>query len=83
LPIARLGSIEAILKAMKELLHRRGVQEQACGALDNLAFNNAENKMKISKLGAKDQVRRAMAAANATENTKKYGQRLLDKLAQC
>ena len=37
--------------------------------------------MKISKLGSKDQVRRAMAAANATEDTKKWGQKLLDRLA--
>ena len=67
---------------MKELLHRRGVQEQACGALFNLSFN-AQNKVKISNLGAKDQVRRAMAAANATEKTKERGQDLLDDLAQC
>jgi len=82
LPIARLGSIEAILKAMKELLHRRGVQEQACGALFNLSFN-AQNKVKLASLGGEEQVRRAMAAENATEDTKKYGQMLLDRLAQC
>ena len=38
---------------------------------------------RIKATGAKDQVRRAMAAANATDDTKKYGQMLLDKLAQC
>jgi len=30
-----------------------------------------------------EHVRRAMAAANATEDTKKWGQVLLDKLARC
>ena len=58
------------------------VQKQACGALFNLSLV-AENKVKISNLGASDQVRRAMAAANATEDTKKWGQWLLDRLAQC
>ena len=54
----------------------------ACMALYNLSLV-AENKGKISKLGAKEQVRRAMAAANAADETKKLGQLLLDKLAQC
>ena len=58
------------------------MQEKACGALCNIS-HNPENQGKISKLGAEDPVRRAMAAANATENTKKWGQNLLDRLAQC
>ena len=80
--LSNLGGIEALLKAMKDHPTVPGVQEQACAALNNLS-GNAENKVKISKLGSKDQVRRAMAAANATENTKKWGQKLLDRLAQC
>ena len=76
--ISNLGVIEALLKAMKDHPAHPGVQEGACGALFNLSY-----KVKISKLGASAPVRRAMAAANATENTKEWGQKLLDKLAQC
>ena len=81
--LSNLGVIEALLKAMKDHPAHPGVQEGACGALFNLSANNAQNKVKISNLGAEDPVRRAMAAANAADDTKKYGQKLLDKLAQC
>ena len=47
------------------------------------AHNNAENNVKISNLGVEEEIRRAMAAANATEKTKEKGQKLLNKLAQC
>jgi hypothetical protein len=47
----------------------------------DLAANNAENKMKMKKAGVEEPVSRAKAAANATEDTKKYGQNLLDNLA--
>ena len=67
---------------MKDHPAHPGVQEKACAALLNLS-GNAENKVKIANLGASDPVRRAMAAANATENTKEWGQMLLDRLAQC
>ena len=77
--IAAQGGIEALLKAMKDHPTHPGVQEGACWALFNLSFN-AENKVKIFNLGVEEPVRRAMAAANATENTKKYVQKLLDKL---
>ena len=42
-------------------------------------------QQRIKKGGGEEQIRRAMAAANATENTvtKKWGQVLLDKLARC
>ena len=79
---ANLGGIEALLKAMKDHPTITEVQQQACAALYNLS-GNAENKVKISNLGAEEHVRRAMAAANATEDTKKWGQWLLDRLAQC
>ena len=78
----RVGGIEALVTAMQGHAADPGVQEEACWALFNLSLV-AENKVKISKLGASEPVRRAMAAANATENTKKWGQMLLDKLAQC
>jgi len=40
-------------------------------------------QQRIKKGGGEEQIRHAMAAANATENTKKWGQVLLDKLARC
>ena len=44
---------------------------------------STENKVKISALGVWERVGRAMGAANATENTKKWGQELLNRLARC
>ena len=67
--IGNLGGIEALLKAMKDHPAHPGVQEQACGALFNLAAN-AENKVKISNLGPEEPVRRAMAAANKQSSAK-------------
>jgi len=80
--IARLGGIEALLTAMKELPAHPEVQQQACLALYNLSLS-PESRAQIARLGAEEQVRRAMAAANATEDTKKWGQVLLDRLARC
>ena len=80
--ISNLGGIEALLKAIKDHPTVPEVQKRACAALFNLSLV-AENKVKISKLGAKESVRRAMAAANATEVTKEWGQELLNRLAQC
>ena len=80
--IANLGAIQALLKAMKEHPSEKEVQKQACWALYNLSFN-AENKTRIKKEGGEEVVRRAIAAHNATDYTKKKGQELLDNLAQC
>ena len=79
--IAQVGGIEALVTAMQGHATDPGVQEQACAALLNLSSNNPENKVKISNLGSEEHVRRAMAAANATEVTKRLGQWLLDRLA--
>ncbi len=38
--IVSLGGIEAIIKAMTSHKDHSGVQEKACGALRNLAFND-------------------------------------------
>jgi hypothetical protein len=49
-----------------------------------LAAGNDENRAQITGWGGgEEQVRRAKAAANTTENTKKRGQMLLSRLAQC
>jgi hypothetical protein len=55
------------------------VQEAACGALDNLTFNN-DNKAKAKSAGAEDAVKRAMALQDATAHTKRRGQKVLDRL---
>ena len=81
LEIANLGGIQAILKAMKDHATEAKVQEKACLALDYLSAY-AENKALMMGGGGEEVVRTAMAAANATDNTKKHGQKLLDALAQ-
>jgi len=86
--IANLGGIEALLKAMKEHASEAKVQEYACGALlvpgipvDEGLAGNADNKALIKREGGEEVVRRAMAAANATDNTKDYGLALLSHLS--
>jgi len=79
--IAALGGIEALLKAMEEHPAHAGVQEQACAALLNIGTSNRDRQQRIKRAGAAEQVGRAMAASNATDDTKKWGQMLLDRLA--
>ena len=67
---------------MKEHPSEEEVQKEACTALWSLAFN-ADNKPLIKKEGGEELVRRAISAPNATDYTKKWGQKLLDRLAQC
>jgi hypothetical protein len=55
------------------------IQEAACGALMNLTANNT-NKAKAKSTGAEDAVKRAMALQDATADTKKWGQIVLDRL---
>jgi hypothetical protein len=77
--IAAQGGIAAVVAAMRAHTGHAGVQEYGCRALNNLAAN-ADNKSTIKREGSQEVVQRAMAASNATENTKKWGQALLDKL---
>ena len=79
--IAKLGGIELILKAMKDHPTITGVQEQAYGALLNIGRSNRDLQQRIKRAGAEEEVRRAMAASNATEEVKGIGQELLDRLA--
>ena len=84
LEIARLGGIQAHVTAIKEHPTHAVVQEEACGTLLTLAAGDDENRAQITGGGGgEEQVRRAKAAANTTENTKKWGQMLLNRLAQC
>ena len=79
--IAALGGIETLLKAMEEHPAHSVVQEEACAALLNLGTSNRDMQQRIKRAGAAEQVGRAMAASNATDDTKKWGQILLDRLA--
>jgi hypothetical protein len=79
--IAALGGIDDLLKAMEEHPAHAGVQEQACAALLNIGTSNRDRQQRIKRAGAAEQVGRAMAASNATDDTKKWGQMLLDRLA--
>ena len=81
--VAALGGIEAIVQAMGAHREHAGVQEAACGALCNLTINNNANKTKIKQAGGEEMVKRAVAAPNATANTKDYGQRVLNALSRC
>ena len=79
--VAALGGIQALLKAMDEHPESVDVQEQACAALLNIGTSNGDRQQRIKRAGAAEQVGRAMAASNATDDTKKWGQMLLDRLA--
>ena len=56
-----------------------GVQEQAAGALSNLA-DRSDLRQRIKRAGAGEAVRRAMAAPGATAIIKTWGQKVLDAL---
>ena len=57
--------------------------EKACGSVMNLSANADEMLQKsIKGAGADQLVRAAVGRSNASSNTRKLGQRLLDKLAQ-
>ena len=79
--IAKLGGIELILKVMKDHPTIAGVQEYACYALLHIGWSNRDLQQRIKKEGAEQEVRKAMSASNATADTKKWGQQLLDRLA--
>ena len=65
-------------------MHWQGGVRDAARTLLTLAAGNDENRAQITGGGGgEEQVRRAKAAANTTENTKKWGQMLLNRLAQC
>jgi len=77
--IAAEGGVGAIVSAMQHHPTHAKIQETACGALFNLTHNN-DNKAKAKSAGAEDAVKRAMALQDATADTKKWGQIVLDRL---
>eukprot|EP00940_MAST-03C_sp_MAST-3C-sp2_P001689 g1689.t1 len=78
--IARLGGIEAIVRAMRAHRSIVGIQDYACGALANLA-NNAENQKRIVKEGGIDAVLRAMESHKASEGVQAQGCGALSNIA--
>jgi hypothetical protein len=53
------GGLDLIIQTMKMHSTHTGVQEQACGVLQNLAMN-AENEVLITRNGAMDMILQAM-----------------------
>jgi len=78
--ISAAGGIEALATSMKTHQASALVQQNACGALDNLALN-ASLRGRIKAAGGVELAKRAVSASDATANTKRVGKKLLDKLA--
>ena len=53
--IAKEGGVDVIIKAMKVHESVAAVQEYGCAALQNLALNNAKNRVTIAKFMIGDQ----------------------------
>ena len=81
--IAAAGGIEAVVRVMGEHQANAAVMQDACWALGNIGWSDEALQKRIKDAGAEPLVRAAVAAPDATDNTKKYGQRLLDKLMVC
>ena len=79
--IAEEGGIKAVLEAMSAHTSNANVQHQGCGALLNIGSSMRENQKLIKDAGGEGAVKRAMEASNATSDTKKNGQALLDRLS--
>ena len=58
------------------------VMQEACSALHNIGVSDEALQKRIKDAGAEPLVRAAVAAPDATDDTKKYGQMLLDKLGK-
>ena len=58
------------------------VMQYACWALNNIGASDRALQKRIREAGAEPVVRAAVNAPDATADTRKWGQRLLDKLAE-
>ena len=70
--IVRRGGIDAILKALVNHGGAAAVQLQECRALQHADLSQKDGVIEL--------VQQAMSGTNATANTKKFGQHLLEKL---
>ena len=64
--IAAAGGIETVIAAMTAHKTSAGVQEEACGALGNLAANNDNNRVAISAAGGVEALATAMKTHQAS-----------------
>ena len=58
--VARAGGIGAVVEAMRQHAEHAGVQEQACFALRNLTYDNAQNRVEVARAGGIRAVLEAM-----------------------
>ena len=80
--IAEQGGIAVLIAAMRAHTGHRGadVQEHCTRALLNIGLSQWDLLGRIKREGGREVVKRAMAASNASADTKKWGQKLLDRL---
>jgi hypothetical protein len=78
--VAAAGGIEAVVRALGEHQANAAVMEEACGALFNIGWSDQALQKRIKDAGAEPLVRAAVAAPDASEDTKEEGQELLDRL---
>ena len=77
--IAAVGGVEAVVRVFGEHQGSAAVIEQACKTLFNIGWSDQALQKRIKDAGAEPLVRAALAAPDATDGTKNWGQRLLDK----
>ena len=80
--IAAAGGIAAVVRVMGEHQADAAVMEHACGALGIIGWSDEALQKRIKDAGAEPLVRAAVAASDATDATKKHGQKLLNKLGK-
>jgi hypothetical protein len=79
--IAVAGGLEAVVSAIKAHQTRVFVQQYACLALLSLAAKDSlRQRIKTAGAGGVECVKHAVNASNATTDTKRWGNDLLDKL---
>ena len=81
--IAAAEGIEAVVRVLGEHQANAAVMEAACGALFNIGWSDEALQKRIKDAGAEPLVRAAVAAPDATDDTKEEGQMLLAKLMVC
>ena len=81
--IAEAGGIEAVVRVLGEHQANAAVMERACWALAKIGWPYPALQKRIKDAGAEPLVRAAVAAPDATRDTKRFGQELLDKLLVC
>ena len=80
--IAKAGGIERLMAALRTHADHAGVVEAACGVLGNVGWTDKALQKSIKDAGAEKVLHAAVARANATGNTKQWGQQLLGKLSK-